>query len=160
MFHSLTRSLRKPILWLMLPLAVLAGRPTAGCVCLDGTVKTTCCKSNWLIGSLCDSHVASKHCCSHGGSGHCGDCCHAAQGDSAGGPNYSATGGCQCQTLANSAESAKITKWSANPGESHLLVPLAESFVLPLVVDYHAASVPAEVLPPPDRVVLFLHLTI
>jgi hypothetical protein len=162
MFHSLARSMQKPLIWLMLPLAVLAGRPTAGCLCGDGTVKTACARTDWPLIKLGGSESESSACCRDTESSQCPTCCSSQQGLPAndGGAHCSAASGCRCHALANNVEPAKITKWTVDTDDSRLHVPAAVLGVLPPVVVFHAASVPAECLPPPDRVVLFLHLTI
>ena len=170
MFHFLARSMRKPLIWLMLPLAVLAGRPTAGCLCGDGTVKTACAKTDWPLIGLAGSESESSACCRDTSSAcccatepsQCATCSLSQQGPQSneGGTHCSAASGCQCQALANNVKPAQITDWTVDTHDSRLHVPPAMLGVLPPVVIFRAANVPAECLPPPDRVVLFLHLTI
>ena len=159
MFGYFAKSMRKPVLWLMLPLAVLAGRPSAGCVCGDGTFMTVCCKTNWLLAGV--GAVESKSCCDKSVSATCPRCCNSAHElPTDGNSGCSGGGGCQCHALANNVEPTKITDWSGDIAESHLHVPVEILSTWLPVVSRHSLNVPAEALPPPDRVVLFLHLTI
>jgi hypothetical protein len=166
MFHSLARSMQNPLIWLMLPLAVLAGRPTAGCFCGDGTVKTVCAKTGWPLVKLGGSELTSSACCRNcrrdKESSQWPNCCPPQPGLPAndGGAHCSTANGWLCRALANNVEPAQITNWTIDTDDSRLHVPAAVLGVLPPAAAFHAASVPAESLPPPDRVVLFLHLTI
>lgn len=167
MFRRFAKSMHKPVLWLMLPLAVLAGRPSAGCVCGDGTFMTVCCKSNWLfagvgaVPNLGLGQAKEAKCCGQSPSATCPHCCNTAQGHrDSGSFGCSAAGGCQCQALANNVEPTKITDWSVDAAAAQLLVPAEILVAWPPVLSRHSLSARFEALPPPDRVVLFLHLTI
>jgi hypothetical protein len=154
--------MQKPLIWLMLPLAVLAGRPTAGCLCGDGTVKTVCAKTGWPLVKLGGSELASSVSCRDTESSQWPNCCPPQPGPPAndGGAHCSTANGWLCRALANNVEPAQITNWTVDTDDSRLHLPAAALDVLPPVVVLHAASVRAECLPPPDRVVLFQHLTI
>jgi len=155
MFRFFTKSMHKPVLWLMLPLAVLAGRPTSGCLCGDGAVKASCAKTDWPFSAVC---LASTTCCCDGGPSHAPACCPAQS--SPNGVSRCSAGGCQCHALANHVNSVKLTKWTVEIEGLQFPVATAEVHVPAAELARHVTTIPAEVLPPPDRVVLFLHLTI
>lgn len=122
---------------------------------------------NWLLGGagavplLGSGHADSESCCGETASTSGPRCCNTAQGQPVDGDSScSASGGCQCHALANNVEPTKITDWSGDIAESQLHVRVEILSTWLPVVSGHSRNVPAEALPPPDRVVLFLHLTI
>jgi hypothetical protein len=161
MLHSLARSMHKPVLWLMLPLAVLAGRPSAGCVCIDGSVKTACCRSAWLVAGLGCNLSEEGDCCTVRDAP-CPSCASRAAGEEHtdnGRSDCSPTGACQCHALANNIEPAKVKQWSVADGFAHALA----SAVLAAQPQVHAAGIessPRDASHPPDLVVLYQRFTI
>lgn len=157
MFRTLAKSIRKPVLWLMVPLAVLAGRPSVGCVCADGTVHTSCCKAGWP--GLDASTAKSAACCDDAQPTGCPHCCQHGS-PTTDESNGCSSAGCQCQALANDVKPAKITDWSAADSFSHAPAPAVSLPTLPQVDASTMRCVRGDELHPPDRVVLYLHLTI
>ncbi len=159
MFRRFAKSMRKPVVWLMLPLAVLAGWPSAGCVCGDGTFMTVCCKTSWLlagIGAVPNvglGRANHENCCGQSESTVCPSNCNAVHG-------HSASCGCQCQALANNVGLTKMTDRSVNTATAQILVRAEVLAELSPILSRHSLSAWSEGLTPPDRVVLFLHLTI
>src|SRR5262245_34611138 len=88
--------LRKPFIWLFLPVALLTGRPMIGCVCSDGSYKVSCEK---LIGSLVWSEGKQQSsCCPGGKSGSCPACHKSAEKECNG---LSASSQCVCRGIEN-----------------------------------------------------------
>lgn len=160
MFRSFISSVRRPIIWLMLPVALVAGRPAAGCVCPDGSVKTFCCQSDWLFPGLKSASRQPNNCC-EGQTSSCSNCCNSQHGSLA--KNSAAhliDHDCQCHSLPNNVLVPEISKWSEDMTSYDLAMP---AYVLVLQYAVRAPGLKgdqAKFLPPPDRVVLFLHLVI
>ncbi|MCI0361478.1 MAG: hypothetical protein L0211_23595 [Planctomycetaceae bacterium] len=163
MFRSLSKSIRKPVLWLMLPLAVLAGRPTAGCICVDGSVKTACCQSDWFLASLRSNSAEGSDCCAGRDAPTCPHCCSPAGNGSRtdnSTSGCSSLGGCRCSALANNVQPTKITDWSQTDGFTHAPASSVEIPVQAQVLTASFQNVPGDVPHPPDMVVLYQRLTI
>ena len=152
-----TPGFRKLLIWLLLPVALLTGRPMVGCICSDGTYKVSCEK---LIGSLIWPQSAGTHkgtCCPTVDSPHCPACHQPAEESEAG---ASSENDCRCRGIENNLKLTSVT----NLNQERETLPAAFDFP----EFYHSASQVANSLdcairnslPPPDRVVLFLHLTI
>lgn len=155
MYRRLLTHLRKPFLWLMVPMVLLVGRPAAGCVCADGTIKSVCCKSEPILSAFeCPS---GKGCCEHSFA-----CSHCSQDSSRDSSEEiclkNAT--CGCHSLPNHIDAARVTDLRTEAWFFGLAT-------LPPVVDvvretsggYRSSDLHAD-LPAIDRVVVFLHLTI
>ena len=148
--------LRKPLIWLLLPVALLTGRPMIGCVCSDGTYKVSCEK---LIGSLVWSQATGNHgesCCPTANSAHC-PACHkpAHTGDGA-----SAQSQCRCRGIENNLKLTSPTNLDQERDSAFVAFTISEVFCSSPLVSHDLGSPLRNDLPPPDRVVLFLHLTI
>ena len=149
--------LSKPLIWLLLPVALLAGRPMVGCVCSDGTYKVSCEK---LSGSFlwANSTKQQASCCPNANTSSC-PACHPSSENRCDG--VSSRNECVCNGIENNL---KLT--SSKNLEQHQQVVSFACFAIPgsdcspvralhdLEGTFHGD------LPPPDRVVLFLHLTI
>lgn len=156
MVKNAIQRLRKPLIWLLLPVALLTGRPMIGCVCSDGTYKVSCEK---LVGSLIWSQATVNHgesCCPAADSGQCPGChkpAHTGDGASAQNP-------CRCRGIENSLMLTSPKDLDQERDSSFVAFHIAEVCCSSPLVSHDLGSPLRNDLPPPNRVVLFLHLTI
>ncbi len=148
--------LRKPLIWLLLPVALLTGRPMIGCVCSDGTYKVSCEK---LVGSLVWLQSTVKHgeaCCPTANSGQCPGCHKPADtGDGASAPSR-----CRCRGIENNLKLVSLTELERDRDSALAAFNIPENYSSASLVAHELGSPLRNDLPPPNRVVLFLHLTI
>jgi hypothetical protein len=151
------RRLYKPLIWLLLPVALLAGRPMVGCTCSDGTYKVTCEK---LIGSFLWANSTKNQqasCCPSANTGSCPACHPSAENGCDG---VSARNECVCKGIANNLKLTSSTNLEQHQVVSFACFAIPESDCSPARALYDLEGMLRSDLPPPDRVVLFLHLTI
>lgn len=156
MYRHFSTRLRKSILWLMVPMVLLVGRPAAGCVCADGTVLPVCCKSEPMLSRVCSR--LGKDCYAKASI-----CPHCKRDAASHGPEGSCelkTGSCGCHSLPNHVDAAKCNDF--DPKSQQL--SMAVSTVLPVAVPepdgFRQSAAAGQCQPAIDRVVVFLHLTI
>lgn len=147
--------LSKPLIWLFLPVALLAGRPMVGCTCSDGTYKVSCEK---LLGSFLWANSTKSQQASCCPSEHTGSCaaCHPSVENGCDG--ISARNECVCKGIANNLKLSSTTNLDQDQLVTFACFALPESDCSPALRDLEGML--RSDLPPPDRVVLFLHLTI
>jgi hypothetical protein len=147
--------LRKPLIWFLLPVALLTGRPMVGCVCSDGSYKVSCEK---LIGSLVwPQGKPQLSCCPGAQTGSC-PACHKAGGQDCDG--VSSNRQCVCRGIENNL---KLTSSVDVDQDDHSTfveftnpeIAFPQSSLSSVLENLHRTD-----LPPLDRVVLFSHLTI
>lgn len=156
MYRRCLTRLRKPILWLMVPMVLLVGRPAAGCVCADGTVLPVCCRSQPLLSGLCGP--AGKECCAKPSV-----CPHCKRESSAKLPDGRCEvqkGDCGCHSLSNYVDATKAS--DLNPQSLQFSVAFSPALLVavPQSANVRPSAAAFECLPTIDRVVVFLHLTI
>ena len=157
MAKIIVQRLGKPLIWLLLPVALLTGRPMVGCICSDGTYKVSCEK---LVGNFVWPQATEQHgmsCCPVASSGSC-PACHAPSEKY--GDGVSANDKCVCRGIQNNL---KLTSSTNLDRERHIAFApfnIAEVDCSLSLVALELRSPLQSDLPPPDRVVLFLHLTI
>jgi hypothetical protein len=156
MYRHFSTRLRNPILWLMVPMVLLVSRPSAGCVCADGTVLPVCCKSDPVLSRLCNK--SPKQCCASASV--CPHCKPDAASQGPAGSCELKTGSCGCHSLPNHVDAAKSSDF--DPQSQQL--SMAVSTVLPVAViepaGFRQSAAARQCQPAIDRVVVFLHLTI
>lgn len=156
MYRHFSIRLRKPILWLMVPMVLLVGRPTAGCVCADGTVLPVCCKSEPVLSRLCGR--SSKECCANAST-----CPHCKRDDSSQAPVGSCelkTGGCGCHSLPNHVDAAKSNDFDPRSHQFSADVSTFRPVVAPEQAGFRQSAAAVQCQPSIDRIVVFRHLTI
>jgi hypothetical protein len=149
--------LRKPLIWLLLPVAFLAGRPMVGCICSDGTYKVSC---ENLVGSLLWSQTASRHqgpCCPMEISAKC-PACQDRSGNTCDGA--SAQSQCHCRGIENNLKVTSPTKLDRERDNVVIAFNISDVRCSGPLVSHDLGSPWRNDLPPPNRVVLFFHLTI
>jgi hypothetical protein len=157
MTKIIVQRLRKPLIWLLLPVALLAGRPMVGCVCSDGTYKVSCEK---LVGNFVWPQAAEKHetsCCPATSSGSCPACHTSAEKNSDG---VSAESRCVCRGIQNNLKLTSPTDLDRERQITFAPFDVIDVDCPPLLAALELRSPLQSDLPPPNRVVLFLHLTI
>lgn len=153
--HFLTR-LRKPILWLMVPMVLLVSRPAAGCVCADGTVLLVCCKSEPVLSRLCGR--SGKECCANASI--CPHCKRDASSQAPAGTCELKTGGCGCHSLPNHVDAAKSNDFDPQSHQLSAVVSAVLPVAVPEQAGFRQSAAAVQCQPSIDRVVVFLHLTI
>lgn len=156
MAKFIKQRLRKPLIWLLLPVALLTGRPMVGCVCSDGAYKVSCEK---LVGNFVWPQATEKQgtsCCPASNSSSCPSCHPSSEENNHG---VSAESRCVCRGIQNHL---KLTSSTNLDRERHIsFAPLnVDVDCAPSLVALELRSPLHSDLPPPNRVVLFLHLTI
>lgn len=157
MVKTIILRLRKPLVWLLLPVALLTGRPMVGCVCSDGTYKVSC---ENLVGNFVWAQTAEKQrisCCAAVSSNRC-PACHSSSEKNNGG--ISAESRCICRGIDNNLRLTSSTNLDRERHSSFAPFNTAEDEGSLSAVTLELRSPLQSDLPPPDRVVLFLHLTI
>lgn len=154
-------SIRRGAAWAMIPLAVLAGRPSTGCLCADGRHKEFC--SGGTASGSGDAHKPQEQhaCCCRAGMAACESSQHHEHDCRGGGrgKGVSQGGGCHCTPLFNVAGSVSKTAGKiAGPGLIAWQTP-------PNALGIHLVSVGALPLerttgPPVDRVIVLRCLLI
>lgn len=157
MTQATIQRLRKPLIWLLLPVALLTGRPMVGCICSDGTYKVSCEK---LIGSFqwwqaTDNHGSS--CCPTANSGNCPTCQEPAENTSV---SAAAQSQCQCRGIANNLTLPSLTELERDRDSALATFSISDDYSSVSLVAHELGSPLRNDLPPPNIVVLFLHLTI
>jgi hypothetical protein len=159
----LFRYLRPAVLWVMIPLTVVAGRPATGCTCADGHYKPICfAQFHGNIGS--GTHGAKKQpchkaCCEgcHAGSGVPG-CCKQGLCPSSHANSQSRGKKCCSPDLPTAVAVAKSVSFAVDL-DHHLLFDSPRSRSVNVIV--HASTVehftPFETGPPDDDLVVTLH---
>lgn len=146
--------LRKPLIWLLLPVALLTGRPMVGCVCSDGSYKVSCEK---LIGSLVWSQGKKQSPCCPADSGSC-PACHKEAGQDCDG--VSSNSQCVCRGIENNLKLTSSVNVDQDDDSSFVEFTIPENASPQSSLSCVLENVHRTDLPPPDRVVLFSHLTI
>ena len=152
-----TPGFRKLLIWLLLPVALLTGRPMVGCICSDGTYKVSCEK---LIGSLIWPQSAGTHkgtCCPSANSPHCPACHQPAEKS---GTGASSQNDCRCRGIENNLKLTSLTDLDQEQDTPPAPFDTPGVYDSSSLVAHTLDSPFRNDLPPPDRVVLFLHLTI
>lgn len=152
--------LRKPLIWMLLPVALLTGRPMVGCICSDGTYKVSCEK---LVGSCRWLQAMSQNgrsCCSTpnvANTQKCPTCQEPANNSSeaAGAPSQ-----CHCRGMENNLTLRSSRELERNRESAFAVVSVSEIHSGAAAIPHDLRSPLRNDLPPPDRIVLFLHLTI
>lgn len=157
MAKIIIQRLRKPLVWLLLPVALLTGRPMVGCVCSDGTYKVSCEK---LVGNFVWPQATEKHgtsCCPATSSDSCPACHPSSEKNSDG---ISANSRCVCRGIQNNLKLTSSTNLDRERDIKFAPFNVAEVGCSLSLVAREVRSPLHSDLPPPNRVVLFLHLTI
>jgi hypothetical protein len=129
----------------------------AGCVCSDGTYKVTCEKlaGNFVWPQATEKQGAS--CCPATNSSSC-PACHSSSEKNRDG--VSAAGRCVCRGIENNLRLTSSTDLGTVRQVSFAPFDIADVACAPSVIAFHQRSPLQSDLPPPNRVVLFVHLTI
>lgn len=156
MNRRLLARLRKSVLWLMVPMVLLANRAAIGCVCADGTVLPVCCKSEPFLAGLCGEQ--GHDCCAK--VAFCPHCKPHSSSKSLTGPSDLKNGDCGCRSLPNYVDTVKTENLKA-PSLSHGLAVLATwPNSGPSMTRVRLSADRSQCPLMLDRVVVFLHLTI
>lgn len=151
--------LRKPLIWLLLPVALLTGRPMVGCVCSDGTYKVSCEK---LVGNFVWPQAIEKHessCCPAANSDSC-PACRSPSWENKNSNMVSAESQCVCRGIQNNLKLTSSTNLDLKRDITFAPFSIPEVGCTLSMVARELRSPLHSDLPPPNRVVLFLHLTI
>src|SRR3954462_7780256 len=157
MAKIILQRLRKPMIWLFLPVALLTGRPMVGCVCSDGTYKVSCEKlaGNFLWPPATEKQGSS--CCPAVHAGSCPACHPSSEKDSVG---VSADRHCVCRGIQNNLKLTSPTKLEREQDITFAPFHFAEVECSLQLVALELRSPLQSDLPPPNRIVMFSHLTI
>jgi hypothetical protein len=128
-----------------------------GCVCSDGTYKVSCEK---LVGNFLWPHAVKNQgasCCPAANSGSCPACHPSTQKKNA---ETSAQSPCVCRGIENNLKLTSPAKLDRERQMAFVPCDIAKAGCsLSLIVSESRSPLQSD-LPPPNRVVLYLHLTI
>lgn len=161
MTKATIQRLRKPLILLLLPVALLTSRPMVGCICSDGTYKVSCEK---LVGSFLWLQATKDQglsCCSTTNFHKCPACNNPAESETPGTCDIaSSESRCECRGIENNLKLTSLPDLKQNRDRHFVEFCSANCQTGVRAVVQEFGSPLRNDLPPINRVVLFLHLTI